>query len=77
MCLDLSCHQIQGGTCTGWFGQKDIEVIEKRHERFTLPQLRISPSQRLVLAECEKGGGKGVALGHSLAWPRASCERLQ
>ena len=46
MCLDLSCHQIQGGTCTGWFRQKDIEVIEKRNERFTLPQLRISPSRR-------------------------------
>ena len=65
--LDLTCHQIQGGTGTGWFGQKDIEVIEKRHERFTLPQLRISPSQRLVLAKCEKGGGKGVALFTSLS----------
>ena len=49
MCLDLASHQIQGGTRAEWFGQKDIEVIKKRNERFSLPELCICPSQRLML----------------------------
>ena len=66
MRLDRSRHQIQGGMRSGWVGQEDVKVIEEGPERFTLPQLRVCPAQRLMLTG-EKGRGKGVALFATLS----------
>ena len=37
-------HEVQGGACSGWVGQEDVEVVEKGYGRLTLPQLRVCPA---------------------------------
>ena len=61
-------HEVQGGACLGWVGQEDVEIVEKDHELLTLPQLRVCPAQRLVLAQGEKGWGQGSPCSHPPAW---------